>query len=190
MDIIERNKKVEENLALVGFSLKQLGIPYNEDYFQQGVLELIRCVECYKEGSRYKFSTYAVKNITLKLKEYIMRDKVLKPKRTGVGGQVYAPFCASLDSNVGLDGEKEITLGDTIACEDDEFSKCEIMMDLESMVSQGIITCAELDIFLKHTVYGEKLSDVGKCYNIKHQQVFLIVEHVRIEIKKYLSYNK
>ena len=85
MTIEERNKKVEENLKLITYSLNLLKVPWNEDYFQQGVLELIRCVENYDESKGYKFSTYATNCIKLKLKEYIKRDYVIKPKRNPLG---------------------------------------------------------------------------------------------------------
>ena len=56
MTLEERNKKVEENLPLVTFSLNKLGVAFDEDYFQQGVLELIRCVDRFDEKKGIKFS--------------------------------------------------------------------------------------------------------------------------------------
>lgn len=188
MDIQERNKRVEENLGLISFSLNKLGIKYNEDYFQQGVLELIRCAECYDINSSYKFSTYAVKNITLKLKEYIARDRVIKPKRTGVKGQVYAPYCDSLERKISED-DSSICLGDVIAADCSDIKQTDTYLDLELMVQKKIISKRNLEIFMQFSCYNEGQRSLAKQYNLTQAQISRIIEDTRIKIKNYLSYN-
>ena len=140
MTLEERNKKVEENLPLVTFSLNKLGVAFDEDYFQQGVLELIRCVDRFDEKKGIKFSTYAVKNIKLFLKEYIARDKVLRPKRTGIKGRVYAPPCDSFEKVVYSNSKaEEITLEDMLA-DDFQIENNTIMLDISILVSKKLIS--------------------------------------------------
>lgn len=189
MNLEQRNKKVEENLPLVTFCLNQLGIPYNEDYFQQGVLELIRCVNNYDASKGKKFSTYAVKNIKLFLKEYIIRDKVIKPKRIGYKGRVFAPPCDSFSKVMYNNGsDEEITLEDMIADNNLVESKL-LMYDLELLVDRGYITNRELELFLDYYVEEEGKRYLSQKYKKPFKQLSLEIEEIRVKIKSYLSYN-
>ena len=190
MDLIERNKKVEENLKLVSHSLALLKVPWNEDYFQQGVLELIRCVEKYDETKGYKFSTYAVKCITLKLKDYIKRDYVIKPKLTGEkGGKVWAPQCISLSKPVvNIPGNKELSMEDMVGAEEDH-ELLYLMIDLENMVKNGILKKRGLQLFLDSEVNGYNRTDLRKKYKISNSMISRIISEVREDIKVNLSYN-
>ena len=189
MTLEERNKKVEENLPLVTFCLNKLNIGFNEDYFQQGVLELIRCVDNFDDRKGHKFSAYAVKNIKLYLKEYIARDKVIKPKRTGYKGRVYAPPCESFQKVIYSTGaDEEITLGDTIAAKQDIEDNL-LMYDLDLMVEKKIITREQLDIFLGYHLQNEGKQYLIKKYHKSYMQITKDLEDTKEKIKKYLSYN-
>ena len=138
MSIEERNKRVEENLKLVSHSLALLKVPWNEDYFQQGVIELIRCAENYNEKKGYKFSTYATKCITLKLKDYIKRDYVIKPKLTDMKkGNVYAPPVISLNTIVHEQADnRPLSLQDVLA-DEMNWEAIDLKMDIEELVNKG-----------------------------------------------------
>lgn len=190
MDITERNKKVEENLKLVSHSLSLLKVPWNEDYFQQGVLELIRCVEKYDPSKGYKFSTYAVKCITLKLKDYIKRDYVIKPKLTGEkGGKVWAPQTISLSNPiVTIPGNKEITVEDMVA-EEDDYDSMYIRLELERLVESGIIAKNDLQLFMDLEINGYTLKELRGMYNLSNFEIKSRISEVKEILYNYLSYN-
>lgn len=189
MTLEERNKKVEENLPLVTFSLNKLGVAFDEDYFQQGVLELIRCVDRFDEKKGIKFSTYAVKNIKLFLKEYIARDKVLRPKRTGIKGRVYAPPCDSFEKIVYNNGKaEEITLGDMIA-DDFQIENNTIMLDISILVSKKLISERDVNIFLDFHINKETKRSIGQKYGLSQRQITTILEKTKNDLQKHLSYN-
>lgn len=166
MTIEERNKKVEENLKLITYSLNLLKVPWNEDYFQQGVLELIRCVENYDESTGYKFSTYATNCIKLKLKEYIKRDYVIKPKRTGErGGKVYAPVVYDLGSKICDDKCKPVLLEDVLAC-DEDWEDIDLRLELENLIGKGLLSKDDLDMFIDFKINQFTLKDISSKYNI------------------------
>lgn len=189
MTLEERNKKVEENLPLVTFSLNKLGVAFDEDYFQQGVLELIRCVDRFDEKKGIKFSTYAVKNIKLFLKEYIARDKVLRPKRTGIKGRVYAPPCDSFEKVVYNNGKaEEITLGDMIA-DDFQIENNTIMLDISILVGKKLISERDVNIFLDFHINKETKRSIGQKYGLSQRQITTILEKTKNDLQKHLSYN-
>lgn len=190
MDITERNKKVEENLKLVSHSLALLKVPWNEDYFQQGVLELIRCVEKYDPSKGYKFSTYAVKCITLKLKDYIKRDYVIKPKLTGEkGGKVWAPQAISLSKPiVTIPGNKEISIEDMIAKEED-YDSMFVRLELERLVEEKIIAKRDLQLFMDLELNGYTLKELRGMYHLSNFEIKSKIDEIREILYNYLSYN-
>lgn len=74
----EQQQTVIDNLNLVHFSLKKLGIfpnhPDYEDFFQEGCIGLIGAVSRFDESKGYGFSTFAVPNIQGYVRRY-RRDK-------------------------------------------------------------------------------------------------------------------
>lgn len=190
MTIEERNKRVEENLKLVSHSLALLKVPWNEDYFQQGVLELIRCAEKYDESKGYKFSTYAVKCITLKLKDYIKRDKVIKPKLTGEkGGKVYAPPVTSLTTVVyeSVD-DRPIALQDVLQDEVD-WDAVDLKIELDSIISDGLLTRDELNLFIDAKVNRYPIKELSKKYGISSTAVKEIISRTKTILEENISYN-
>lgn len=188
----ERNKKVEENLKLVTFSLKKLGVGFNEDYFQQGVLELIRCVNNYNENKGTKFSTYAVKNIKLYLKEYIARDKVLKPKRYGGTANIYAPPCDSLEKVIYNAQGNDIKLLDVINYEGNknmEVDKDEFMWDLQLLVDKGLLTQNHLDAVLLTYRDGYNRKQISEKLKIGSREIKKLLDEALLIIRSNLSYN-
>jgi RNA polymerase sigma factor (sigma-70 family) len=191
MNLEERNKKVEENLKLVSYALNLLKVPWNEDYFQQGVLELIRCVEKFDDTKGYQFSTYATRCITLKLKDYIKRDYVIKPKRTGEpGGKVWAPSVVSISNTVYEDSDDRPIKGEDVvlSCTED-WEYLDLKMELDLLVKDGVLTQQELDIFIDGAVNQYTAAEIAKKYNIKKFQVNSIISKVRIILQEDLSYN-
>ena len=190
MTIEERNRRVEENLKLVSHSLALLRVPWNEDYFQQGVLELIRCVENYDETRGYKFSTYAVKCITLKLKDYIKRDYVIKPKLTGErGGKVYAPPVISLATTVyEVSGDRPILLQDMLP-DDVNWNSIDLGIELEHIVNQGLITKNELQLFIDAKVNQYPMKELTKRYKMSNRSVRETIFKVKSVLEDNISYN-
>ena len=194
MDLQERNKKVEENLKLVSHSLNLLKVPWNEDYFQQGVLELIRCVENYDESKGYKFSTYAIKCITLKLKDYIKRDFIIKPKLTDLKkGKVYAPPVISLNQVVyNRPDDKPIILEDTLPYDmrwEDIDLKLDLKTILEDMVFDEIISEEELQLFIDAEINGYSVRDLSRMHNKSVKQIKQQIKRIRETLQKNIMYN-
>ena len=191
MNIEERNKKVEENLKLISYALKLLKVPWNEDYFQQGVLELIRCVENYDNTKGYRFSTYATRCITLKLKDYIKRDFVIKPKLTGEGGgKVYAPPVVSISNTVFEDGDdKPIKGEDIILSTQENWDAIDLKIELESLVEDGILMQFELDLFIDATVNQYPMKKLTKKYGLTKEEINSIISLTREILRENISYN-
>lgn len=198
MDIVERNKKVEENLPLVTYCLQLLEVPYNEDYFQQGVLELIRCVENFDESKGLKFSTYATKNIRWYLSEYIKRDYIIKPKHVGNrGSKVEGAFCDSLDRTINSEG-KEISLGDTIESFSTEGDIETMLFELDQeeffkwAVKEYNIEKEDLNLFLDYSFNGwEKKKNLGSKYGITIKEVNKRLNEIKKVLQQaYKAYNK
>lgn len=191
MTLEERNKRVEENLKLVSHSLTLLKVQWNEDYFQQGVLELIRCVENYDESKGYKFSTYATKCIMLKLKDYIKRDFVIKPKLTGEkGGKVYAPPVTSLTTIVheGLGDNRPIMLQDVLA-EDMDWNAIDLKIELDNIVSKGLLTEDELQLFIDSKVNQYTMRELTEKYGISARVIREIISRTKEILEENVSYN-
>ena len=190
MTIEERNKRVEENLKLVSHSLALLKVQWNEDYFQQGVLELIRCAENYDESKGYKFSTYATKCIMLKLKDYIKRDYVLKPKLTGEkGGKVYAPPVDSLSKVVhSTPDNRPIMLQDMLA-DEENWDAIDLKMELDFVISKGLLTERELNIFMDSKVNLFTMRELTEKYDIKPKVLREIISRVKSVLEENISYN-
>lgn len=191
----KRNKMIEDNLALVTYSLQLLGIEYNEDYFQQGVLELIRCVDNFDEKKGRKFSTYAINNIKWYLKEYIQRDYVIKPKRMKPRtGKVDILFCDSLDRTIDTDG-KNITLGETISDSRNLIKHKMEQLDQEDFFNYALeefdLTEEEINLFKDFHFNGwDKKRALGKRYGLTPKQLTLKLNDIKLVLQEaYLSYN-
>lgn len=191
MTVEERNKKVEENLKLISYALKLLKVPWNEDYFQQGVLELIRCVENYDDNKGYKFSTYATRCITLKLKDYIKRDFVIKPKLTGEGGgKVYAPPVLSISNTVFEDGDdKPIKGEDIILSTEENWDAIDLRLELERLVEDNILMQFELELFLDTYVNQYPMKKLIKKYGLTRDEINCINLQTKEILKENIAYN-
>lgn len=189
MTIEERNKRVEENLKLVTYSLTKLGVKFNEDYFQQGILELIRCVENYDESKGIKFSTYAIKNLKYYLKEYIARDKVLKPKRYGGTAKVYAPNCESFEKVVHISDGNDVRLADVIGDEDRNIVIKEFIADLEMLVDKHLITNKHLEAITMTYRDGFTKKQVAEKLKMSNKMVRQLISEALLVIRDNLSYN-
>ncbi len=175
----ERQKMIEDNMPLVGYALNLLEYDKSnyQDYFQQGCLQLIRCVDNYKPESGRKFSTYAVKNIKWFLKDFIQRDKVVKPPTIGITGRVRRVSIDSLDRVISADGEKEITLGDVIP-DEGEKEISDIELCLHNLEEEEIINEVEKQIFINRIVYNEAFRNLKDEYGVTVNQAKKIISKV------------
>lgn len=168
-------------MPLVGYALNLLQYDKSkyEDYFQQGCLQLIRCVDNFDPDCGKKFSTYAVKNIKWFLKEYIQRDFVIKPKVKDTKGNVDTILCGSLNVPVNRGDGKAIYLEDLIPYEDKyDFEKSNVEWCLDRLLEKRRISKRDYHIFIKKVIEDEKLITLAREYKITKEAVRLISVNV------------
>lgn len=181
----EREVMIVENMPLVGYALNLLEydkIKY-DDYFQQGCLQLIRCVDNFKPESGKKFSTYAVKNIKWFLKEYIQRDLVVKPPVIGTTGRVRKVEIDSFEKIIYNDGERPIRLEDVLCLENGMEEESDIEFCLKELLNKKDITLEEYEIFIERIIEERGVRTVASAHNITMKEVKHIVKNT-IELLK------
>lgn len=197
----EREVMIVENMPLVGYALNLLEYDKSryDDYFQQGCLQLIRCVDNFKPESGKKFSTYAVKNIKWFLKEYIQRDLVIKPPVIGTTGRVRDVRVESFEKVIYNDGERPIRLEDVLYFDSGIEEDSDIEFCLKELLNKEDITLEEYEIFIERIIEERGVRTVASAHNITMKEVKHIVKNT-IELLKikykmlfpdsYDSYNK
>lgn len=181
----EREVMIVENMPLVGYALNLLEYDKSkyDDYFQQGCLQLIRCVDNFKPESGKKFSTYAVKNIKWFLKEYIQRDLVIKPPVIGTTGRVRKVEIDSFEKVIYNDGEKPIRLEDVLCLENSMEEESDIEFCLNELLNKEDITLEEYEIFIERIIEERGVRTVASAHNITMKEVKHIVKNT-IELLK------
>ena len=181
----EREVMILENMPLVGYALNLLEYDKSkyDDYFQQGCLQLIRCVDNFKPESGKKFSTYAVKNIKWFLKEYIQRDLVVKPPVIGTTGRVRKVEIDSFEKVIYNDGERPIRLEDVLCLENGMEEESDIEFCLKELLNKEDITLEEYEIFIERIIEERGVRTVASAHNITMKEVKHIVKNT-IELLK------
>jgi RNA polymerase sigma factor (sigma-70 family) len=181
----EREVMIVENMPLVGYALNLLEYDKSkyDDYFQQGCLQLIRCVDNFKPESGKKFSTYAVKNIKWFLKEYIQRDLVIKPPVIGTTGRVRKVEIDSFEKVIYNDGERPIRLEDVLCLENGMEEESDIEFCLKELLNKEDITLEEYEIFIERIIEERGVRTVASAHNITMKEVKHIVKNT-IELLK------
>ena len=181
----ERDVMIVENMPLVGYALNLLEYDKSkyDDYFQQGCLQLIRCVDNFKPESGKKFSTYAVKNIKWFLKEYIQRDLVVKPPVIGTTGRVRKVEIDSFEKVIYNDGERPIRLEDVLYLENSMEEESDIEFCLKELLNKEDITLEEYEIFIERIIEERGARTVASAHNITMKEVRRIVKNT-IELLK------
>lgn len=181
----EREVMIVENMPLVGYALNLLEYDKSkyDDYFQQGCLQLIRCVDNFKPESGKKFSTYAVKNIKWFLKEYIQRDLVVKPPVIGTTGRVRKVEIDSFEKVIYNDGERPIRLEDVLCLENSMEEESDIEFCLKELLNKEDITLEEYEIFIERIIEERGVRTVASAHNITMKEVKHIVKNT-IELLK------
>ena len=181
----EREVMILENMPLVGYALNLLEYDKSkyDDYFQQGCLQLIRCVDNFKPESGKKFSTYAVKNIKWFLKEYIQRDLVIKPPVIGTTGRVRKVEIDSFEKVIYNDGERPIRLEDVLCLENNMEEESDIEFCLKELLNKEDITLEEYEIFIERIIEERGVRTVASAHNITMKEVKHIVKNT-IELLK------
>lgn len=181
----ERDVMIVENMPLVGYALNLLEYDKSkyDDYFQQGCLQLIRCVDNFKPESGKKFSTYAVKNIKWFLKEYIQRDFVVKPPVIGTTGRVRKVEIDSFEKVIYNDGERPIRLEDVLCLENSMEEESDIEFCLKELLNKEDITLEEYEIFIERIIEDRGARTVASAHNITMKEVKRIVKNI-IELLK------
>lgn len=181
----EREVMIVENMPLVGYALNLLEYDKSkyDDYFQQGCLQLIRCVDNFKPESGKKFSTYAVKNIKWFLKEYIQRDLVVKPPVIGTTGRVRKVEIDSFEKVIYNDGERPIRLEDVLCLENGMEEESDIEFCLKELLNKEDITLEEYEIFIERIIEERGVRTVASAHNITMKEVKHIVKNT-IELLK------
>ena len=181
----EREVMIVENMPLVGYALNLLEYDKSkyDDYFQQGCLQLIRCVDNFKPESGKKFSTYAVKNVKWFLKEYIQRDLVVKPPVIGTTGRVRKVEIDSFEKVIYNDGERPIRLEDVLYLENSMEEESDIEFCLKELLNKEDITLEEYEIFIERIIEERGARTVASAHNITMKEVKRIVKNT-IELLK------
>ena len=181
----ERDVMIVENMPLVGYALNLLEYDKSkyDDYFQQGCLQLIRCVDNFKPESGKKFSTYAVKNIKWFLKEYIQRDLVVKPPVIGTTGRVRKVEIDSFEKVIYNNGERPIRLEDVLCLENSMEEESDIEFCLKELLNKEDITLEEYEIFTERIIEERGARTVASAHNITMKEVKRIVKNT-IELLK------
>lgn len=181
----EREVMIVENMPLVGYALNLLEYDKSkyDDYFQQGCLQLIRCIDNFKPESGKKFSTYAVKNIKWFLKEYIQRDLVVKPPVIGTTGRVRKVEIDSFEKVIYNDGERPIRLEDVLCLENSMEEESDIEFCLKELFNKEDITLEEYEIFIERIIEERGVRTVASAHNITMEEVKHIVKNT-IELLK------
>ena len=181
----ERDVMIVENMPLVGYALNLLEYDKSkyEDYFQQGCLQLIRCVDNFKPESGKKFSTYAVKNIKWFLKEYIQRDLVVRPPVIGTTGRVRKVEIDSFEKVIYNNGERPIRLEDVLCLENSMEEESDIEFCLKELLNKEDITLEEYEIFIERIIEERGARTVASAHNITMKEVKRIVKNT-IELLK------
>ena len=181
----EREVMIVENMPLVGYALNLLEYDKSkyDDYFQQGCLQLIRCVDNFKPESGKKFSTYAVKNIKWFLKEYIQRDLVIKPPVIGTTGRVRKVEIDSFEKVIYNDGERPIRLEDVLCQQNSMEEESDIEFCLKELLNKEDITLEEYEIFIERIIEERGVRTVASAHNITMKEVKHIVKNT-IELLK------
>lgn len=181
----EREVMIVENMPLVGYALNLLEYDKSkyDDYFQQGCLQLIRCVDNFKPESGKKFSTYAVKNIKWFLKEYIQRDLVVKPPVIGTTGRVRKVEIDSFEKVIYNDGERPIRLEDVLCLENSMEEESDIEFCLNELLNKEDITLEEYEIFIERIIEERGVRTVASSHNITMKEVNNIVKNT-VELLK------
>lgn len=181
----EREVMIVENMPLVGYALNLLEYDKSkyDDYFQQGCLQLIRCVDNFKPESGKKFSTYAVKNIKWFLKEYIQRDLVVKPPVIGTTGRVRKVEIDSFEKIIYNDGERPIRLEDVLCLENSMEEESDIEFCLKELLNKEDITLEEYEIFIERIIEERGVRTIASAHNITMKEVKHIVKNT-IELLK------
>lgn len=181
----ERDVMIVENMPLVGYALNLLEYDKSkyDDYFQQGCLQLIRCVDNFKPESGKKFSTYAVKNIKWFLKEYIQRDLVVKPPVIGTTGRVRKVEIDSFEKIIYNGGERPIRLEDVLCLENSMEEESDIEFCLKELLNKEDITLEEYEIFIERIIEEHGARTVASAHNITMKEVRRIVKNT-IELLK------
>ena len=181
----EREVMIVENMPLVGYALNLLEYDKSkyDDYFQQGCLQLIRCVDNFKPESGKKFSTYAIKNIKWFLKEYIQRDLVIKPPAIGTTGRVRKVEIDSFEKIIYNDSERPIRLEDVLCLENSMEEESDIEFCLKELLNKEDITLEEYEIFIERIIEERGVRTVASAHNITMKEVKHIVKNT-IELLK------
>lgn len=181
----ERDVMIVENMPLVGYALNLLEYDKSkyDDYFQQGCLQLIRCVDNFKPESGKKFSTYAVKNIKWFLKEYIQRDLVVRPPVIGTTGRVRKVEIDSFEKVIYNNGERPIRLEDVLCLQNSMEEESDIEFCLKELLNKEDITLEEYEIFIERIIEERGARTVASAHNITMKEVKRIVKNT-IELLK------
>lgn len=180
----EREQLIIENEKLVYMVIKKLKI-YNqlEDYYDVGILGLIKAADTYDKTKGYAFSTYAVKCIENEIKQEIRRTNQCKNKAN--------LNCVSL--NVIIKEEyKSIELGDLIPSDIDIEQE---LIDKNNifMLNNALKKLSDKEQLIINICYG--LNGFNKCtqrqiekkLKISQAQISRIKNKAINKLKKYME---
>ena len=172
-------KLITENINLIYLVLKKCGVYHLlEDYYDIGMIGLVKAGKTYNKAKGYKFTTYACRCITNEV--LIEKRKHSIPKRAGAE--------MSINSVIYSNGDNDITLEDTIPC-DIEVEEEVIKKDEIERLHRAISKLKDKDRTLICSYYGigtERRTqiEIAEAFEISQAQVCRDITKIIEKLKK------
>jgi len=180
-EVVDREKLVTDNINLIYHVMKKMGILSQQDeYYDAGVIGLIRAAKKYDPSTGYKFSSLAAKYI----KHQILRE--IQERKTSNRRINYETV--SLDYVVSTYKGVDTTLGDFAA---DPFDIEEFMMHKEKIESvvKAIYTLKEKDrrIIKYHICDHMNYKEIAEKLNCSRSAISMRMKKIIEKLKKELN---
>lgn len=169
---------VLDNLNLIYYVLKQIGLySQHEEYYDLGLIGLVRAAKTYDPNKGYKFSTYAavsIKNMILR-QVRINNAERRKSNRNTI----------SLDRVMYRSEKKEVVLEDLIAS-DYDLEEDVIKREQLAAVKKAITTLTDKEkLMLKYYVFDDMTQiEMAKVMNISQAQISRTITKIINKIRK------
>jgi len=165
---------VEENMGLVSFVAKMLGI-YDKDVLQEGYMALMKCVQNYKENLGFQFSTYAISNI-----KWVM----LKANKEEKEGLIKQPRRNKKRTNYIPIEENDFVDISSYFIPYNDITDGLVIEDFLKMLKQK----ERYIISLKNIGYGTQ--EIANIFNVSRQYISKMLMDIRKKCEEYFQENE
>lgn len=172
-----------DNINLIYYVLKQLNLYEKcDDYFDVGMIGLVKAANTYDENSGYAFSTYAYTVIMHEIHYYIRKENCAKRQHSDI----------SLSKVVYDDGKKVMTLGDIIPSDiniEQEICEKESIEELYKCI-QKLEAQEKVILIYYYGLYNTRKhnqSEIAEELCISQTYVSRIIKRAKKKLKKMLG---